>query len=174
MVLTLSRFRYNGEMQHAFWVIDALLAGRPGPTVAPWNPAELYAAGIRTIVSLAADDMPDDLSSYGFSHYRAKFPSLLLTSRGLQRAFIYESLKVWAFIEAQLTAGNPTLVHCYMGRDRTGAILAGYLVAYKGLTPDVAIAQVRNVRPNAMEAEGYEAAVRLLQPGVLPDPRTLL
>lgn len=161
-------------MQNVFWIIDGLLAGRPGPTVAPWNPAELYAAGIRAIVSLAADDMPNDLSPQGFIHYRGKFPSLLLTSRGLQRAFIYESLKVWTFIDSQLNVGNPTLVHCYIGRDRTGAILAGYLVTYKGLTPDAAISQVRSVRPNAMEAEGYEAAVRILKPGVLPDPRTLL
>ena len=172
--MTPRQFKYNRGMQHVFWVLDGLLAGRPGPTVAPWDPAELYAGGIRAIISLAADDLPDDLTPQGFNHYRAKFTSLLLTSRGLQRAFIYEALKVWAFIDAQLAAGNPTLVHCYIGRDRTGAILAGYLVTYKGLTPDEAIAHVRAVRPAAMEAEGYEAAVRLLQPGILPDPRTLL
>lgn len=161
-------------MQHVFWVIEGLLAGRPGPTAAPWNPAELYAAGIRALVSLAADDLPEDLSSQGFVHYRAKFPSIVLSSRSLQRAFIYEALKVWAFIDIQLRAGNPTLVHCYIGRDRTGAILAGYLVTYRNMTPDEAIARVRSVRPTAMAAEGYEAAVRLLEPGVLPDPRTLL
>lgn len=161
-------------MEHVFWVIEGLLAGRPGPTVAPWDPAALYAGGIRAIVSLAADDLPPDLTPQGFAHYRAKFPSLVLTSRGLQRAFIYEALKVWAFIEAQLAAGNPTLVHCYIGRDRTGAILAGYLVVYHGLTPDEAIARVRAVRPDAMTAAGYEDAIRLLQPGVVPDPRTLL
>lgn len=126
------------------------------------------------MISLAADDQPEDLTPWGFIHYRAKFPSLLLSSRGLQRAFIYEALKVWAFIDTQLTARNPTLVHCYAGRDRTGAVLAGYLVTYRGLTPDQAIDVVRTVCPYAMEAEGYEAAVRLLRAGILPDPRTLL
>lgn len=161
-------------MQHVFWVIEDLLAGRPGPTLAPWLPAELYTAGFRVIISLATDEQPEDLTPQGFVHYRAVFPPLLLTSRGLQRAFIYEALKVWAFLDTQLAARNPTLVHCYAGRDRTGAILAGYMVTYQGLTPTRAIELVRSVRPDAMEAEGYEAAVRLLQPGMLPDPRTLL
>ncbi len=161
-------------MEHIYWVIEYKLAGRAGPTRTPWNPAELYAAGIRSIISLASDVEVEDLTPYGINHYRQKFPPVLLTSRGMQKAFIHEALPVWTLIHAQLEAAQPTLVHCYAGNDRTGAILAGYLVLYEKLTPEAAIERVRVANPEAMTAEGYLQAVQRLEPGCFPDPRTLL
>ncbi|MGC9356961.1 MAG: dual specificity protein phosphatase family protein, partial [Anaerolineae bacterium] len=148
--------------------------GRPGPTRQPWDPQALYDAGFRAIVSLPTDVPVEDLTPYGFIHHRAQFPPVLLHSEGMQKAFIHQALPVWAFIHGQLEAGNPTLVHCYAGKDRTGAILAGYLVTYEASTPEEAIRRVREANPRAMEAEGYEATIRRLEPGVLPDRRTLL
>jgi len=153
-------------MRHTYWVIDRLLAGRPGPTLYPWNPEELYQAGLRVIVSLAAP--------YGFIHYRAAFPPVTLYSEGMQKAFIHEALPVWAFIHEQLTAGNPTLVHCHAGQDRTGAILAGYLIVYQGVAPATALRRLRSVKPTALSAEGFADVLNLLTPGTLPDPRQLL
>jgi len=161
-------------MEHIYWVIDHLLAGRPGPTLYPWDPRALYAGGIRTVISLAEEESVEDLEPYGLTHYRAKFPPVLLFSKGMRKAFIYEALPVWAFIHKQLTAGNPTLVHCYAGKDRTGAVLGGYLVTYRGMKPGEALQTVRAVRPTAMSAEGFAQVLDLLKPGELPDPRTLL
>ncbi len=161
-------------MRSVYWVLEGLLAGRPGPTYAPWDPAELYAGGIGAIISLAEEVPVDDLNGYPFQHYRYAFPPILLSSSGLQKAFIYQALPVWRQLDALLQAHIPTLVHCYAGRDRTGAVLAGYLVLYRSLEPDQAIRHVRQVNPYAMEAEGYADAVRLLRPRQFPDPRTLL
>ncbi|TFG70174.1 MAG: hypothetical protein E4H27_06305 [Anaerolineales bacterium] len=161
-------------MEHVYWVWNDLLAGRSGPTRAPWNAQTLYAGGIRAVVSLAQEVNVEDLTAYGILHYRGEFPPLSLFSEGMRKAFIYMALPVWRFIDTQVTAGKPTLVHCFAGQDRTGVILSGYLVTYQGLDPEKAIAQVRAVNPLVMREEGYEATVHLLSPNKLPDPRTLL
>ncbi len=161
-------------MEYVYWVIENKLAGRPGSVRRPWNPATLYAGGIRVVVSLAAEEPVDGLSRYGLEHYQAQFPPIYLFSVGIRKAFIHEALPVWAFIHEKLHAGLPTLVHCHAGQDRTGLILAGYLVIYLGITPQAAVARVRAKNPLALSAPGFEKAVSLLQPGQLPDPRTLL
>ena len=161
-------------MRYVYWVIDSLLAGRPGPVSHPWQPEELYAGGIRAIVSLAGEERVPDLAAYGFTHFQPHFPPVILFSRGMRKAFIHESLPVWKFIHEQVTTGVPTLVHCHAGKDRTGAILAGYLVTYHSLSPGEALARLRAVKPDAMTAPGYAAVLDLLVPGHLPDPRTLL
>lgn len=161
-------------MEHVYWVIEGKLAGRPGPTLQPWDPAALYAGGIRAVVSLAAEVPVPDLTAHGLAHYRANLPPVLLFSKGMRKAFIHEALPVWDFIHHQLAADRPTLVHCQAGKDRTGVVLAGYLVIYRGMTPEEAVTALRRSNPIAMSAPGYEAAVSLLHPHQLPDPRTLL
>jgi protein tyrosine/serine phosphatase len=161
-------------MQHVYWVLDHVLAGRPGPRCEPWDPAALYAGGIRVVISLAAEETTGDLTSFGLRHYQAEFPPVLLFSKGMRKAFIYQALPVWAYIDEQVRAGTPTLVHCYHGKDRTGAILAGYLMTYQGLTRQAAWRRLRKANPAAMTAAGFAEVLDLLTPNVLPDPRTLL
>ena len=48
------------------------------------------------------------------------------------------------------------LVHCAWGRDRTGLLLAYHLARTEKLTPRAAIARVRQVRPKAITAPGWE------------------
>jgi hypothetical protein len=161
-------------MEHVYWVLNNLLAGRPGPTRIPWNLQSLYDGGIRAVVSLAQEVQVEDLTSYGFIHYRGNFPPITLFSVGMRKAFIYMALPVWRFIDTQVTAGTPTLVHCFAGQDRTGVILSGYLVTYCGMKPEKAVEQVRAVNPLVMRQEGYEDTVYLLRPYHIPEPRTLL
>ncbi|MGC9520686.1 MAG: protein-tyrosine phosphatase family protein [Anaerolineae bacterium] len=161
-------------MRYVYWIIDRLLAGRPGPGLRPWDPAALYAGGIRVVISLPAEEAIGDLTPYGLVHYRAEFPPVKLYSVGMRKAFIYQALPVWAFIHEQMEADRPTLVHCYAGQDRTGAILAGYLITYQGKSPEQALQQVRSVKPMAMTAEGYADVLTLLEPDTIPDPKTLL
>ena len=161
-------------MEHIYWVIAGLLAGRPGPVARPWDFHELYEAGIRALVSLAQEEPVTDLVPSNFIHYQAQFPPVLLFSTGMRKAFIYQALPVWDFIHKQVTAEVPTLVHCHAGNDRTGAILAGYLVTYQSVPPEEALLRVREAHPLAMSADGYADVLTLLSPGKLPDPRTLL
>ena len=161
-------------MKHIYWIIDKILGGRPGPVREPWDPQALYAGGIRTVVSLAGEEPVEDLSRYGLVHYQAAFPPVYLFSLGMRKAFIHQALPVWNFIHARVEAKTPVLVHCHAGADRTGLILAGYLVLYHLMSPEEAIAQVRALNPCAMAAPGYLEAVALMQPGQFPDPKTLL
>jgi protein-tyrosine phosphatase len=161
-------------MQYIYWIIDKILGGRPGPVREPWNPQALYVGGIRAVVSLAGEEPVEDLSQFGLEHYRATFPPVNLFSLGMRKAFIHQALPVWAFIHERVEAATPSLVHCHAGADRTGLILAGYLVLYRLASPEEAIAQVRAANPFAMAAPGYAEAVELLQPGQFPDPKTLL
>ncbi len=161
-------------MRHVYWVIDGLLAGRPGPVLEPWDPAELYKAGFRTVISLAAEEDTEDLAPYGLLHHRASFPPVVLFSTGMRKAFIHQTLPVWRLIDEQMTLGRPTLLHCHAGQDRTGAILAGYLIVYEGQTPTQALRRLRKVKRYAMTAEGYKEVLGLLRPGEIPDPRGLL
>lgn len=162
-------------MNYVYWVIEGLLAGRPGPRLHPWQPEELVAGGIRAVVSLNdAEHRVEDLTPLGISHYRSDFPPVTLFSPGMQRAFIYKAMPVWSFIHKQLSQGAPTLVHCFAGQDRTGAVLAGYLVTYRGFAPEAALEQVRAVNPKAMGQTGYANVLDHLSPGKLPDPHALL
>jgi len=134
----------------------------------------LYAGGIRVVVTLASEEEMGDLTQYGLEHLRADFPPVLLFSPGMRKAFIHESLPVWAYLHRQVLAKRPTLVHCFEGKDRTGALLAGYLVVYQKVMPEVAVRTLRLANPDAMTAQGYEDAVHLLQPGIIPDRTSLL
>jgi protein-tyrosine phosphatase len=77
-----------------------------------------------------------------------------------QKAFVQRTTPVLKFIHQQLEAQRPTLVHCHDGDDRTGIILAAYLVVYQGLSPQAAVRHVRTVNPSAMKMPGYAATVR--------------
>ncbi len=161
-------------MEHIYWVWKELLGGRPGPTRAPWDPKSLYAGGVRVVISLATEVQVEDLAAYGLEHYRVDFPPVRLFSPGMRKAFIYQALPVWRLIHEQIRAEKPTIVHCYAGRDRTGAVLGGYLVVYQGLTPTEARQRIRDANPDALAEEGYAEVLDLLEPHVHPDPRTLL
>ena len=61
------------------------------------------------------------------------------------------------YIESHLDAGRAVLVHCSAGKDRTGMVLAHYVMRRDDVSPAEAIARVRAVRPPARAAEGWEA-----------------
>jgi len=76
---------------------------------------------------------------------------------------------------ADAHARNETVaVHCHAGLGRTGTVIAAWLVT-QGLDPDVAIAQVRSIRPGSIETASQEQAVRdfaVLHHGSPTDPES--
>ena len=149
-------------MKRVYWVSPGELAGRHGPAMVPWDLEELYRGGFRAIVSLSDEVDEAAIAARGFYHLPNYLPPLLPLIAGLKRRLIVRALPALAFIDAQLAAGRPTLVHCYAGKDRTGMVLVGYLVRYRGYGLEQAMAMVRAARPDAMSAPGYEAtAVKL-------------
>jgi len=147
-------------VNYVYWVMDGLLAGRPGPAEFPWNPEELRAAGVRAIVSLNTEPDPVAIAAAGLRHHSLPMTPALPVVAPLQDLLLRELEPVLTAINAEVSAGQPTLVHCHAGKDRTGLALTAYLVRYGGLDVEEAIARVRAVQPIALSAPGYEATAR--------------
>lgn len=147
-------------MKYVYWVIEGLLAGRPGPVEFPWNLEALRAAGVRVIVSLNTEPDPAAIAAAGLRHHSLPMTPSLPVVAPLQDLLLRELEPALAAIHAEVSAGVPTLVHCHAGKDRTGLVLAAYLMRYQGLKVEEAIARLWAVKPTAMSAPGYEATLR--------------
>ncbi len=151
-------------MDSVYWVLDQQLAGRPGPRRRPWNPAQLFAGGLRTIVTLTLTEGVGNLARFGLRQLRVHYTPLPFMPPGHQWWVARRAERLLDFIHAELAAGRPTLVHCHDGDDRTGIVLAGYFVRYYGLSSQAAIDYVRSIRPTAMKMPGYACAVHYIRP----------
>ena len=56
----------------------------------------------------------------------------------------------------EIASGNPVLVHCRHGKDRTGLFMAYFLRRQSGLSSEDAIERVKKVRPIALTAQGWD------------------
>ena len=142
-------------MRDYYWIIPGLLAGRPGPRMLPWNLEALWEEGFRSIVSLIRADRAS-IEQAGFRHCYSPMMGAFTILPFWRRWLAQKMLPIVDFIAGELAAGRPTLVHCQMGKDRTGAVLAGYLVRYCGFSPQAAFERLRQVNPRAMTAPGFK------------------
>ncbi|MEW5819079.1 MAG: dual specificity protein phosphatase family protein [Cyanobacteriota bacterium] len=55
------------------------------------------------------------------------------------------------WIHKELEQGKKVVIHCFIGRGRTGTLLACYLIKYCDYSPDEAIKAVRKKNPEAIE-----------------------
>lgn len=162
---TLRRPLRHTLMEHIFWLIPNRLAGRSGPTSNPWSLDELRAAGFAAVINLSETE-PDfpafaqagvDVAWFPLPN---SYPADLVAEEGCLR----DLPKAHEFLRVRWDAGQPVLVHCAWGRDRTGLLLAYHLVQSQGLSPEAAIAAVKQVRPKALTALGWEEmAVRIFR-----------
>jgi len=136
-----------------YWLLPGQLAGRRGPGWTPWDPAELWAAGLRTVVSLIKSG-GDGLEAAGLDHHIAPLAGMALFNFQKDR-LVKKMLPLIDLVAREIEAGRPVLVHCRAGKDRTGALLAGYLIRYRDRSPEAAIRLVREVNPRAMTAPGF-------------------
>jgi protein-tyrosine phosphatase len=150
-------------MKHVYWVVPEKLAGRPGPQEVPWNLQELWDGGFRTIVSLSRID-GQPIRAAGFRHHSVPLNGGLAFFPLLRNLLVRRMIPVIDFIAEEVTAGRPTLVHCRQGRDRTGAVLAGYMIRHGGLSPEEALRALRSLNPQAMVSTGFDRLPRLLLP----------
>ena len=149
-------------MNAVYWIIPQLLAGRPGPMTVRWDPEQLWSGGIRTIVSLVWVE-GTDIRAAGLRHYRAPLMGALVSLPALQNRLARRMVPVVDYIAGEVKADRTTLVHCRAGKDRTGAVLAGYLIRHRGLSSDEAIHLVRQANPRAMTAPGFARLPELFE-----------
>jgi predicted protein tyrosine phosphatase len=68
-------------------------------------------------------------------------------------------------IDKHLTQGHKVLVHCHMGRQRSAAVVAAYLMYKHSWTPDEAISYLRSKKPDAFfPAPNFVSALRRSSP----------
>ena len=140
-------------MKYVFWILTRQLAGRPGPSREPWDLGELSKAGFSSILSLDDREIdPRSIVAAGFSHKLVKLPERLPADDVIMNECIRKLPTAYRFMRKNILNGNTVLVHCVGGRDRTGMVLAYYLCATFGFSPEEGIARVRDVRPEALDA----------------------
>lgn len=154
-------------MQSFSWLIDGVIAGSgvPGRLFIPAagytsHPREklendlrfLREQGIRAILSLTEQPLDGEtVRTFGFD-------ALHVPIFDMSAPRMDQVERALTFIERAERQARPVLVHCTVGRGRTGTMLACYLVR-KGAGAETAIRQVRARRPGSIETFDQEQAV---------------
>ncbi len=160
-------------MKHVFWVVPNRLAGRPGPFHVAWDPAALAAGGVSAVLSLDPRGVDADaVAAAGLAHRVVELPADDRADAETERACTAALPEAQRFLEEQTLAGRPPLVHCNLGRDRTALALAHQIACEGDLDADCAIARVRDHRPDALFAPGWEPmALRVIDALMARRPR---
>lgn len=130
------------------WIIPGELAAMSRPGSGVGLARELRALrelGIRRILTLAEHPLGVGLGRLPFSKlHHLPIEDFTAPPQGVLD---------WAveLIDEARRAGEPILVHCYMGLGRTGMVLACYFV-HRGRTAEEAIEHVRSLRPGSVES----------------------
>ena len=144
-------------LKHIFWIEPSRLAGRPGPVLEPWVLAEIGASGISAVLNVSdVEPVWSEHRDVGIEVKWVPLPNHYPATLETEEACVAALPKAYAFVAQKWEAQQGVLVHCAWGRDRTGMVLAYHLVRRFGLSPGEAIARVRQSRPEALTAPGWE------------------
>lgn len=134
-------------MLNLYWVRDVAGCRCPASQAEVQSLAQL---GFKAMVSLTEQPLPAAWLK-GFRVLHEPVPDFTAPS-------IAQLDRICAFLFACVREGQQPVVHCAMGRGRTGTVLAAYLIAC-GATPDAAIDEVRRACPGAIETPEQEACL---------------
>lgn len=144
-------------MEHVFWLYPGEVAGRPGPIFEPWDLPELRAGGIGAILSVAEEFCePWETEAAGIERMCVALPNCAPPPPECVDFCAGALPGAVEFIDTQIARGRAVMIHCAAGKDRTGLVMAYYAAVREGLGPEAAIARVRDVRPIALTAQGWE------------------
>ena len=144
-------------MQHIFWLREGKIAGRSGPNTDIWDLDEIRAGGISAILSVNSGEAVHEtlLDKLGIGY--ANIPmSSNAPARDGDREFCLQNIpRAMDFIRENL-ANGPVLIHCRAGKDRTGMVMAAYLIEFEGYDAKAAMDKVIEARPIAFTATGWK------------------
>lgn len=145
-------------MEHVFWLVPGVVAGRCGPTKSPWNLSRLRAEGIGAVLSVNGGEQchPEDFRQLSIRYFCVPLSSNAPPREGDFEHNLTSLAVAYDWITRNEQDSVATLVHCHSGKDRTGLLLAYYLVRRYALLPHMAIATVKTIRPIAFSAEGWQ------------------
>jgi protein-tyrosine phosphatase len=155
-------------MKSVFWLVRDGVGGRAGPQLEPWSIMELRSAGFDAVLNLS--EHPSDFTALEAAGMEARWvplPTDVPPTREAEEKCVEALPAALAFVTAQRSRGRRILVHCHAGKDRTGMLLALLLAKEEGIPADAAIRRVREVRPLAITAPGWEALALKVIPRVV-------
>jgi len=131
------------------WLIEGKVGGCD--YISDRDAGDLESLGIKAVLSLTWRSPFRNSAPDGIVHLHLPFADMAAPGEEqLDRAV--------AFIQENVDAGRPTLVHCVAGLGRTGTVLGCYLVT-RGVPAEEAIVRVRAIRPGSIETRGQEQCV---------------
>jgi protein-tyrosine phosphatase len=157
-------------MKSVFWLVRDALGGRAGPQLEPWSVAELRAGGFNAVINLS--EHPSDMDAFqaaGIHLSWIPLPTDVPPTQESEAKCVEALPRALAFVSAQMAQGRRVLVHCHAGKDRTGMLLAAFVAKKEGLSAAAAIARVRETRPLAITAPGWEALALKVIPRVIAE-----
>jgi hypothetical protein len=145
-------------MKHAYWVIDGMLAGRPGPSLVPWDLMEIAKLGVGGLVSLCGNVSPIKLQETGINHLQ--IDSQFSAEVDDQIVWFSEAIPmILELISRCRENGKATLVHCHHGLDRTGVVLGCCLIVLQRQTAQEAIVRIQLANRDALQNEWHREAI---------------
>lgn len=151
--------RQKSRVEHVYWILDKILAGRPGPMRHPWYPVELRVGGIDAIVSLAGPVDSESLTREGIDHFPFYQGMNPLMTEGQRERYCLAMAPALQFLKGCRRDGKAAIVHCFHGCDRTGVLIGCYLVANERMPASDAVDRIRKVNPHALGTYGYCEAI---------------
>ena len=144
-------------MEQVFWLRKGKIAGRSGPNSVMWDLNEIKANGITAILSVNNGDAVHEtmLSNLGITYSSIPMSSNAPAREGDKEYCLKNLPKAMDFIRRNIKKG-PILIHCRSGKDRTGMVMAAYLIEFEGYDVQKSMKEVLAVRPIAFSAEGWK------------------
>jgi atypical dual specificity phosphatase len=157
--------KFTSSPTNFSWVIKNELAGSGLPLTFDqfkW----LVTHGIGTIVTVREIPLPQkwfstvNVEGMGSDERKMKNINYLhLRVEDYHAPTVEEIDSTVKFIENQIKANRPVLVHCAAGKGRTGTILGAYLLRNENIGARDAITRIRNIRPGSIQTDSQEKSL---------------
>jgi hypothetical protein len=104
-------------MQNVFWLIPGKVAGRTGPNIDPWDPAQLKENGIGAVLSVNSGILVDAtaLEACGICYACIPFSWNAPPIPGDVEICLDALPKAFAFVQDNIEAGRAVMIHSKYG-----------------------------------------------------------